>query len=63
MIVASQYGWQAVTGPNAMAYSDLLLAAQLLSEERVGRQVRKNSGTSASQEADRIGRLRLHTPE
>lgn len=36
MIVASQFGWSAVSS-EPMTFYDLLLAAQLMSEERVGK--------------------------
>jgi hypothetical protein len=40
---------------------DLLLMAQLMSEERVGRRVRQAAGTTSTQEADRLHRLRMHS--
>ena len=60
MIVASQFGWQTVSA-EPPAYYDLLLMAQLMSEERVGRRIRQARGTTASQEADRLQRLRQHS--
>jgi hypothetical protein len=35
--------------------------AQLASEERVGQRVRRQAGVSASQEADRLHRLRMYS--
>lgn len=56
MIVASQYGWPAVSdGP--MTFYDLLLAAQLMSEERVGKPHRDHQRSLAQQ--DRTAILRL----
>jgi hypothetical protein len=63
VIVASHFGWEIVSPDRPPDYHDVLLMAQLMSEERVGRAVRRASGTSAAQEADRLERLRLHTPE
>ena len=57
MILASHFGWQTVS-PDPPAFYDYLLMAQLASEERVGRRVRERSGLTASQEADRVQRLR-----
>ncbi len=59
MILASHYGWQTVS-PKPPEFYDLLLMAQLMSEERVGRRVRQNSNQTAAHEADRLQRLRLH---
>jgi len=59
VILASHFGWQTVSD-NPPTFYDQLLMAQLMSEERVGRRVRQNAGTSASQEADRLQRLREH---
>lgn len=58
MIVASHYGWHTVT-PDRPDFYDYLLMAQLMSEERVGRVARKQAGTTASQESDRLQRLRM----
>ncbi len=58
MIVASHFGWQTVSTEPA-AFHDLLLMAQLMSEERVGRHIRRRAGTTASQEADKNQRLRM----
>ena len=60
MILASHYGWQTVSTEPPTFY-DYLLMAQLASEERVGRRVREQAGQTASQEADRLQRLRQHT--
>jgi hypothetical protein len=60
VILASHYGWQNVsTGPPD--FYDYLLMAQLASEERVGQRVRRQAGVSASQEADRLHRLRMYS--
>lgn len=59
MILASHFGWQTVT-PDPPAFYDYLLMAQLASEERVGRRVRQQAGVTASQEADRLQRLRMY---
>ena len=58
MIVASHYGWQTIT-PERPDFYDYLLMAQLMSEERVGQRVRRQSGVSAAQESDRLHRLRM----
>lgn len=60
MILASHYGWQTVSAEPPTFY-DYLLMAQLASEERVGHRTRQQSGQTASQEADRIQRLRQHS--
>lgn len=57
MIVASHFGWTSVS-PHPPAFYDLLLMAQLMSEERVGRRVRAAAGTTQAHESDRIARLR-----
>jgi len=56
VIVASQYGWTAVSdGP--MTFYDLLLAAQLLSEERVGKPHRDYQRSLAHQDKTALSRL------
>lgn len=60
MIVASQFGWHAVSDKPPAMY-DLLLMGLLMSEERVGRRVRQNAGTTGSQESDRLNRLRMYS--
>ena len=60
MIVASQFGWQAVSDKPPAMY-DLLLMGQLMAEERVGRIARRNAGTTSSQESDRLQRLRMYS--
>lgn len=57
MIVASQFGWSAVSGPDAMSHYDLLLAAQLMSEERVGKPARRHEREQAAQEDAAMSRL------
>lgn len=61
MILASHWGWQTVFPNQAPQYYDLLLMAQLMSEERVGRRVRQQAGMTAAHEADRLQRLRQHS--
>lgn len=58
--MASQFGWQAVSDKPPAMY-DLLLMGLLMSEERVGRRVRQNAGTTTSQESDRLNRLRMYS--
>lgn len=60
MIVASHFGWQTISPDRPPDFHDLLLMAQLMSEERVGRLVRQHAGTTAAQEADRLNRLRQY---
>lgn len=56
MIVASQFGWSAVSdGP--MNFHDLLLAAQLMSEERVGKPHRDYQRSLAQQDRTALSRL------
>ena len=62
MIVASQWGWHTVSA-NPPQFYDLLLMAQLMSEERVGSRVRHSRGTTQAIESDRAARLRKFTPE
>ena len=57
-ILASHFGWQTVS-PEPPTFYDYLLLGQLASEERVGHRVRKQAGTTASQEAQRLARLRM----
>ena len=40
-----------------MTYPDLLLAAQLMSEERVGAPMRKHQRQEALSDAEKLGRL------
>ena len=56
MIVASQFGWEAVSR-EPMGMYDLLLAVQLMSEERVGRVARKAAREQTNDEHDRRRRL------
>jgi hypothetical protein len=58
--VASHFGWQTVN-PNPPDFYDYLLMAQLMSEERVGQRARRSAGVSATQEADRLQRLRQYS--
>jgi hypothetical protein len=58
VILASHYGWQTLFPDQQPDFHDLLLMAQLISEERVGRHARAKAGTSAAQESDRLQRLR-----
>lgn len=60
MILASHFGWQNLF-PEPPTHYDLLLMGQLMAEERVGRRARRRAGTTASQEADRLQRLQLHS--
>jgi hypothetical protein len=57
VILASHFGWATVS-PHPPTFTDYLLMAQLMSEERVGRRIRAHAGTTASAEADRLQRLR-----
>jgi hypothetical protein len=57
VIVASQFGWSAVAGPDAMSHYDLLLAAQLMSEERVGKPSRAAARSQAATEDAAMSRL------
>lgn len=60
MIVASHFGWQTVSaGPPA--FYDLLLMAQLMSEERVGSRIRAASQSTQAHESDRLARLRRYS--
>ena len=59
-ILASHFGWQTVSSDPPTFY-DYLLLGQLASEERVGRLVRKQAGTTAAQESDRLQRLRQYS--
>lgn len=54
MIVASRYGWSAVSGPDRMTFTDLLLAVQLQSEEKVGTRVREH----AREQTKKVSKLR-----
>lgn len=56
MIVASQFGWEAVSREPMDMY-DLLLAAQLMSEERVGTVLRKRAREQAGHEHEARSRL------
>lgn len=60
MILASHFGWQTLF-PEPPTHYDLLLMGQLMAEERLGRRVRASQGTTASAEADRLNRLRMHS--
>ena len=57
MIVASQFGWSAVAGPDAMSHYDLLLAAQLMSEERIGKPGRESERRQAATDEAAMSRL------
>ena len=61
MILAGHWGWQTIFPDEPPTYHDLLLMAQHMSEERVGRRVRLNSNQTAAQEADRLQRLRQNS--
>lgn len=56
MIVASQYGWSAVSREPMTLY-DLLLAAQLMSEERVGKPRRDNQRAMAERDQAALKKL------
>jgi len=55
VILASQWGWTLF--PGQPSFYDLLLMAQLQSEERVGRRVRQSMGATRAQEEARLLRL------
>jgi hypothetical protein len=61
VILASQYGWHTIFPDRPPDFHELLLMAQLMSEERIGRYVRRDAGTTATQEADRLQRLRQYS--
>lgn len=56
MIVASQFGWSAIS-PEPMNFHDLLLAAQLMSEERVGKPLRAAERATAERDRQAMRRL------
>ena len=56
MIVASQFGWTAVS-TEPMTIYDLLLAAQLMSEERVGKPQREHQRRVAHQDQKALSKL------
>ena len=41
MAVARHFGWSAVSGPDAMTYSEFAFARQYLVEEQIGSKVRE----------------------
>lgn len=61
MILAGHYGWELVSPDRPPDWHDLLLMAQHLSEERVGRRARQHAGTTQAQESDRERRLRMYS--
>lgn len=56
MIVASRFGWDAVSR-SPMTLYDLLLAAQLMSEERVGSSHRAQQRALVSEDAEALSKL------
>lgn len=56
MIVASQFGWSAVSR-EPMDWYDMLLAAQLMSEERFGKAYRRAVRETAESEQEARSRL------
>lgn len=56
MIVASQFGWSAVSS-EPMTFYDLLLAAQLMSEERVGKPHRARQFRMAHEDQAKLSKL------